>query len=1354
MKVNILDDNITIYVSGDKKVFNDKVQDAVYEENRSYAVYGSCKVDRTGSYFGYFSEHFRHGCTNLGNFDLENLQLTKRARIEYSTVLNTSGIFNPNNLHTVVNIDDKSNDSFTNEEKLLNTISASNGTDGKNIHFLHWGTEANRSEIINFITKLSLNETRGLFMDNSNYQECVNKTADYIKDLFLQNCNKNMVVKEQPSELNVTPASMRKNSATGSGKYMYGKWTVKHYSKTYTGNNQVNQELYGGRDLIEADLSGSNVVAHTERLSKYATKSETRKYIDTKYKNVNINDDDDPTNDVVTGSHIKGDGTVPGETKDIDYYDKQDEMNISNSDLKFIGNAIVLRSMGYESYNTSSNNTSNIDGSYKICRAYSLNNAEWVPGQIVVDTSNSTGNNIDDFGVFDGYTQGKLTTLETGYKVIDADGNDLGITQETHKYVIRSGDWDKAPFKIGKFIVDEAESYTDEYVVYKEVPIYLNTNYKCYPVYKDTVIYEYDPVWQKVSYQEEVTESLAYDNNLNMYYFDDEVGLYEIYYADELVKTVFEHRRPHAEFDIRLSELDNEGYRTVTYTNKSYDLDSYYSLNQVGGENRPGIEKCEWSYIDSESTTWKKGRPNKINADLTYVVKLTVTDGQGESVSTTKTVGGYMAPPVADFTLEGDKIITTSSGEKSISMYNNITINDMSYDPNSLELIEYYWTVSYKKDDSSTADILCQDQSQPISSFSKGEGIYTYELKVKNSKNIVSDIHMESIIVTDDNTPPDITVEPLWCDWADYCDITISVKDNDSGFEYMEYAFTENSDLPEDKTYLDGSGWDGAWSDKITTAKTKVRIDKDGKWYLHVRAFDKAGNMKVYKTLAGNSAGLYLIDTTKPTIQNVEMLTHVNYVDFKFNTHDYSQKYQKFGSGVAYYGYSESETVEPTTWYADPSYLKIYKGGVYYLYIKDLKGNVSLPYEVKMYNYILDYKYNYKGNTDSFEVSDEILYKEKFKTAGVPIRDKYKFMGWNSSPLGTGKDLKPNYEYIMDDAFLNNELNAKSLVGGATIKLYAHWKKDLKLTFNLNGGQYKYSKMDIELTGNIYNDQPSYTFNIIGGKTTKKLPYYDEQVNQFNCYGTVTNNGMNQQFTKMDSNYTRYRLLGWSRNALAEVPDDDLIVYDESHINTLTITDDTTLYAVWEPILEVRFNVNTTIDSGDTGLINAGYKGTFNVKAAQGSGCNYTILSSTLDNKDIQVMFDSKITDIYTHSGNWNDSLNPSTEEDLIDNQKHGLNRFITTDMKYIKRDFAIPNKLGTRYSYVTSINVADYTLKAVIEQDSYFYSHYMSGQKEQVEIEGTITLVNKSSSEIGIDPRNPDYNYNGISRNIETTLE
>lgn len=1364
MKVDTTNNDITVYVSTDKTVGSSAEEDERLEKSRSYAIYAQTKADQTGNLFGYFSEHYQHGCTSLGEFNLKNIVINKKARIDYSTVLNTSGIFNPTSLHAVINVDDQSSDSFTNKEKLMNVISASNGTDGKDIHFIQWGRDANKDEIDNFLKLLSPDEKRGEFIDNRNYQDCVDKTAAYIRDLFLQHCNENTVVKEQKAELTVTPPEMRYNSKEGTGKYSYGKWTVKHYSKNYTGDVQVNKQLYS-KQLIDKDILGDTIVNHVEKTSAYATVAETHNIVNTKYKTIDVNSDDDPTNDVITGTHIKGDGTVPGEEKDFDFWFRSDSPSTLGR-LERVGTAFVMRSTGMDSYN-SSFSILNDGTSYKICRAYKVDE-----GNVVHKGVNlGWGFNLEDRGYFDSYFEGNISTLNTSYQVIDSDGEQHG-TDTTYKYYILSNEWDNAPLKAGKFnVIDGVTQSENSFAVYKEVPIYVCLDYTCYPIYKDTIVNEYEPVYQEVSYEVVEPVLLNYDNNLDMTHFDDEVGLYEIFYEDELIKTVYEHRKPKAAFDAKVGALNTDtGMKPLTLTNKSYDLDKYDQVRTPEGEYMPGIKSCVWTWMSEDEMKWHTGKLTEIDSDQTYVVRLTVEDAHGEVVSTTKTVGGLTTPPVADFVINGEAIVFDEKGQKTVSMYREINIDHGCYDPNGFDITNHYWTVTYKKNSNSLDEIVCADEDSynPPLTFSKGAGIYTYKLRVKNSKGKMSEYHMESIIVNGDVIAPDIEVNPLWCNWADKCDINVKVTDSDSGFDYYIYAFSESPATPADNTYEDGVGFSGDWSDKIYGENTTVTVKDDGKWYLHIKAYDKAGNERIYKTKAGDPAGLYLIDTTKPTITNVKIEPHTTYASILITDHDYSEKYKKDGSGVAAWTVTQSKTVEPVSWNTSRDAVKVYKSGVYYVWVRDLKGNVSLPYEIKVSKYILDYKYNYKGNNTSFNISDEIFYMDKFTTAGVPKRTLYEFIGWNSSVLGTAIDIPANKQYTMNYSFLTNELNSNGLIGDTTtptIKLYAHWKRPLTLTFNMNGGSYKGKTDNIVLKSTIYNDQPDYTFNIVGGKTAGNFPYYDAQEGELDCYADFDSNGINSAFTKESEDGTTYRLLGWSTNSNAKEPDTNMSVYDGFRKTKYTITNNTVLYAVWEPVLTVNASLNRTLGNL---TFNDGSTVVYDAKAIRadsgtqyitsiikpGEQGNYTLTMTGADTIDTYVIFDTAITDIYTHGTDaaWYDTLNPSTDEDLVTGQGHGLNRAITNSDKYTRRKFYMPQYIGTDVSYVTSQGKTEYSVLIEVVQDSYYWKK-VHGSKEQVEVAGTIFITLTRPSDV-VDPINPPKPIISVLDELRTKLK
>lgn len=373
-----------------------------------------------------------------------------------------------------------------------------------------------------------------------------------------------------------------------------------------------------------------------------------------------------------------------------------------------------------------------------------------------------------------------------------------------------------------------------------------------------------------------------------------------------------------------------------------------------------------------------------------------------------------------------------------------------------------------------------------------------------------------------------------------------------------------------------------------------------------------------------------------------------------------------------------------------------------------LDGNKSI---VLMFNTVYTVTYDgnkaTSGNTESqeFEHGESIQLRENgYK------KDNYEFDSWNTTAKGDGTKYLPGQTYSTC----------------ADLKLYAKWKRTLSLTFDMNGGQYKGKSDSVVLKGTVYNDNKEYTFKIKNNEATEaSYPDWDVQDGTIDAYGKYDANGINNSYAKT-INSVPCRFLGWSLDKNATEPDDGLWVYREN-LSELTIKDDTTLYAIWEPILQCKVDLRRSLgdiqfDYGPvntTGVINAISTSKSLVALIKpGEQGQYEIISSNNNNAKVDVTFDSKITDIYDNTGGiWVDSLNPWTPESSS-GAKCGLNRHIE-NQKYILRKFNMPLYIGTNMSYATSIGVKEYTVQFIITQESKFHT---SG--ERIIVNGKIYIT------------------------------
>lgn len=346
----------------------------------------------------------------------------------------------------------------------------------------------------------------------------------------------------------------------------------------------------------------------------------------------------------------------------------------------------------------------------------------------------------------------------------------------------------------------------------------------------------------------------------------------------------------------------------------------------------------------------------------------------------------------------------------------------------------------------------------------------------------------------------------------------------------------------------------------------------------------------------------------------------------------------------------------------------------------------------------------------------------------------YKFVGWGTSPT-------------QKTATYTDKQEVKNLTAsdGASIDLYAIWEKPITLTINFNGGQFNNDSASKVLEYTMYNSELNHTFDI--------KPYYGG----FKNNRISANKGINNKLTKTDTNGIQYRFLGYSLNPNATVPDSNFDVYSLSRTENYTIRDNTTLYAVWEPVLQMTVQLSAPKNSEIMRLtsdvpvtttlgnfkIPSGTRSTDIPSSATASvssatiGTNvtnkdlvtYTVSAKGASNIKFSTAADSRILDIYTHGNNntWFDKLNTTDKfEYTIDNFSN------------ITSSFTIPQYIGTKKSYKTSnpesaTGTSVYAIKFTCTQPSYYYSKYWNSP-ESTSVYGILFL----------NPTLPDDNTNG----------
>lgn len=350
-------------------------------------------------------------------------------------------------------------------------------------------------------------------------------------------------------------------------------------------------------------------------------------------------------------------------------------------------------------------------------------------------------------------------------------------------------------------------------------------------------------------------------------------------------------------------------------------------------------------------------------------------------------------------------------------------------------------------------------------------------------------------------------------------------------------------------------------------------------------------------------------------------------------------------------------------------------------------------------------------------LANEFTRPDKFTYNGDYYERGYEFIGWGTSPNQT----KPSY--TNKQAVVN-----LTATDGGVIDLYALWKKDITLTFNFNGGKFNNNSAPEVLEYSMYNSELNHTFDIA------------------QYYGTIagtdySSKGLNTKLTKTDSNGIQYRFLGYSLDKNATVPDvNPAVNFDvyakDTRIENYTIRDNTTLYAVWEPVLQMTVQLSAPSNPGtivltedvpvttalgnfkilsgtkNTDLLSSGTASvnpaTIGTNVTNKDSVTYTVTAKGASSIKFSTAADSRILDIYNHGKNnpWFDNLNK------VENFNYSINDFTSKTSS-----FKIPQYLGTTQSYQTSnpdlaTGTTVYAIKFTCTQPSYYYDKYWNSDE------------------------------------------
>lgn len=516
-------------------------------------------------------------------------------------------------------------------------------------------------------------------------------------------------------------------------------------------------------------------------------------------------------------------------------------------------------------------------------------------------------------------------------------------------------------------------------------------------------------------------------------------------------------------------------------------------------------------------------------------------------------------------------------------------------------------------------------------------------------------------------------------------------------------------------------------TETLTTSKGTETTDKSvpvnyGYKYFHVAAVDGAGNIGATKSVEVKRQFNLNFNYNKPSNASHDITG--NEIASKKVT--YKEKYGDLPNpkleGWKFKGWYTSATggtqVSKDTIYEATVDSTVYAHWEQIKYTVRFNGNGN--WNTSQGSYTQQFTYDLPATLipNKFTRPDNTTYNSVNYIKG------YEFIGWGTSAI------QKTATYI-DKQTVKNLKNTD----GAVLDLYAIWKKPITLTFNFNGGKFNDSTANQVLNYTMYNSELSHTFDI--------KPYYGG----FKNNRISANKGINNKLTKTDTNGIQYRFLGYSLNPNATVPDSNFDVYNiKERTENYTIRDNTTLYAVWEPVLQMTVQLSALQHSGVMQLtsdvpvtttlgnfkISSGTRST-EIPSSATASVNSAIIGTNVTNKDLvtytvsakgasNIKFstaaDSRILDIYTYGNNntWFDKLN------TIDKFEYTIDNFSNTTSS-----FTIPQYIGTKKSYKTSnpesaTDTSVYAIKFTCTQPSYYYSKYWNSP-ESTSVYGILFL-------------------------------
>lgn len=230
LKVNVDDTAITINGGGlsSEYVYN-------YEKGKSYGIG-----------YGFFSDHYSHGCDQVGSFQLSNINLQTQTVKKLTEVLQEPE-WREGSTRILVDVRDNDDEEISDNSELNALIAKLMNND---IYYIGWGTDNNKEQMQNLINQ---NDGKGTFVENTS-DSAINATVDYIKGIAKAPSTNTVIAGES---VNVKVTSPIGGVETPTETFPNGVWKVEHDYNYY--ENPQGQYQYDGMYTNDLINSFSNV---------------------------------------------------------------------------------------------------------------------------------------------------------------------------------------------------------------------------------------------------------------------------------------------------------------------------------------------------------------------------------------------------------------------------------------------------------------------------------------------------------------------------------------------------------------------------------------------------------------------------------------------------------------------------------------------------------------------------------------------------------------------------------------------------------------------------------------------------------------------------------------------------------------------------------------------------------------------------------------------------------------------------------------------------------------------------------------------------------------------------------------